>query len=477
MRKIDKQEIPKEVLSEFIKIGNALKKIKENNCIETIEEELYDRQKEFLNSDAHTKVMFGLNQGGKSRAGMFEIACHLMGRYPKWWKGIRATGPVDIWVVGETANRVRDTLQEKLFGKLGQMGTGMLPRVVIDEPNIVRKPGIPGAIERAGIKSDLGGLSTVQFFSFKQGREDFQGSTIWMVLFDEEPPEEIVNECKPRVAVLKGYILYTFTPLNGITPLYQDLIDNPKVCKIWMTIDDVKHLIEKDLDELYKGMSEYEIKARKYGVATTGTGKVFQFQEDEYSCEDFEISRHWRRIGGMDVGLSHPTAAVALAIDDASGCYYIYKEYCQGGSSPREHMRELSGWNVEFALDLHAFQRDQGGRESVAAMYQKEGLSIFKAANTAGSHEISAMKIRTLIGEGRLYIFKSCRKLLRQLDTYRTKEGADGRQKILKVNDDLVDAFSYAVMASAQASTTGKRNVKQNDITVIEPHNASVYGY
>jgi hypothetical protein len=140
-------------------------------------------------------------------------------------------------------------------------------------------------------------------------------------------------------------------------------------------------------------------------------------------------------------------------------------------------MRELSGWNVEFALDLHAFQRDQGGRESVAAMYQKEGLSIFKAANTVGSHEISAMKIRTLIGEGRLYIFKSCRKLLRQMDTYRTKEGTDGRQKIIKINDDLIDAFCYSVLASAQASTAGKRNVKQNDITVIEPHNASVYGY
>jgi phage terminase large subunit-like protein len=455
------ESVPKSALNEAIEIGQALKRLRETNAALSFHP--YPKQREFLDILSHVKVLLGGNQVGKSCTGSYEIGFHLTGRYPKDWKGIRFDRPVTIWVAGETSFRVRDTIQEKLFGEIGRYGTGFIPLDCIDESLIIRKPGIPYSIDRASIAHISGGRSSIQFFSYKQGREDYQGSTVDIIWFDEEPPEDIHNECKMRIMVRGGYMLFTFTPLMGITPLYDNLIQDETVIKVWVSIDDVTHIPKESLETAYAGMSEYEKQARKYGIATQGTGKVFQFDESEYVCEDFEISRHWRKIGGLDIGLSHPTAAVALAIDDESGCYYIYKEYCQSGPSPREHSVQLSPWNVEFAMDPTAWNRQIGSRESTAKMYQAEGLRVFKAFHDV---DPSITKIRMLISEGRFWIFESCKHLLKELRTYRTREGADGKQKIIKLNDDIVDSARYAVMASAKASISGKQ--APSKVTVVE---------
>lgn len=466
------ESVPKSVLNEAIQTLEALKRFKETNLALAFKP--YPKQREFLDILSHIKVLLGGNQVGKSCTGSYEIGFHLTGRYPKDWKGIKFDRPVTIWVAGETSFRVRDTIQEKLFGEIGRYGTGFIPLDCIDETLIIKKPGIPYAIDRAQITHASGGKSSVQFFSYKQGREDFQGSTVDIIWFDEEPPEPIYNECKMRVMVKGGYMFFTFTPLMGITPLYDNLMQDESVGKVWVSVDDVTHIPLESLENAYAGMSEYEKQARKYGIATQGSGKVFQFDESEYVCEDFEISRHWRKIAGLDIGLSHPTAAVALAIDDESGCYYIYREYCNAGSSPREHVAQLVNWGLEFAMDPTAWNRQIGSRESTASMYQHEGLRIFKAFHDV---DPSITKIRMLISEGRFWIFESLKNLLKELRTYRTREGADGKQKIVKINDDAIDAMRYAVMASAKAGMFGKPAVSKVIVKEWQPSGDSYSGY
>jgi phage terminase large subunit-like protein len=466
------ESIPKSVLSEAVQIGAALKRLKETNKLTSWKP--YPKQLDWLYDHHKTKVLLGGNQIGKTSTASYEVALHLTGKYPNDWKGIRFDHPIEIWVAGVTAARVRDTLQEKLFGPIGQTGTGFIPLDCIDKSLIIMKPGIPHAMDRAQIKHASGGLASIQFFSYKQGMEDFMGSTVTMILFDEEPPADIYGECRMRLMVRGGYMFFTFTPLQGVTELYDGLIQDENAFKTWIAVDEVPHIDQENLERSFLGMSEYDIKARKYGIATVGTGKVFQFEETEYVCEDFEIPRHWRKISGLDVGLSHPTAAVSLAIDDESGCYYIFREYCQSGSSPRQHCTQLSMWNTEFAMDPTAWNRQIGSQASVAKMYQDEGLRVFKAFHDV---DPSITKIRMLISEGRFWIFQSLSGLLKELRTYRTREGNDGKQKIIKILDDEIDAMRYAVMASAKASISGKGNIK-NDIKVVEWRpSSSSYGY
>ena len=78
----------------------------------------YPKQLEFFRMGAqYRERMFRAgNQVGKSLAGCYEDTAHLTGQYPSWWEGKRFLSPVKLWACAETAKKVREVLQAKLFG-------------------------------------------------------------------------------------------------------------------------------------------------------------------------------------------------------------------------------------------------------------------------------------------------------------------------------------------------------------------------
>ena len=72
-----------------------------------------------------------------------------------------------------------------------------------------------GTIECITIKNTFGNHSKIWFKSCEAGREKFQGSSLDFVWFDEEPPEDIYNECKMRVLDKNGEIVQDAT-VNAI---------------------------------------------------------------------------------------------------------------------------------------------------------------------------------------------------------------------------------------------------------------------
>jgi phage terminase large subunit-like protein len=445
------------VLKEFVALAEAMTKLRGENKARDFKP--YPTQRNFLDDKHKIKVMLGGNQTGKSLVGSYEIYLHLTGDYPADWRGIRFTHPVEIWIAGESAPRVRDTIQTKLFGALGQPGTGMIPKAAIPDDRIIKKSGVPHAIDIAYVKHKSGMFSSVQFFSYDQGREKFQGSTIDMIWFDEEPPEDVYNECKMRVMVKQGYIMFTFTPLSGITKLYDSLVTSDKVGVHHLTTDEAEHLTEEAKEEMFAGMDEDEINARKYGRATSGSRLIFPFGEDQYVCDDFEPSPAWRCIGGLDVGLDHPTAAVKMYVDDVADCVYFTREYSVSQKTAADHANVLKKWECEFAIDPSAVNGGTGGQASTADLYRSEGLKIFKANNVVWDRkgEMGSLHaIRLAIAEGRFWIFRSCAKTIKQMRLYRTKESTDGgTSKIYKLDDDCVDAVRYAFMAKDKATIPG----------------------
>lgn len=457
-------------LREALKLAERLRDIDKYNL--HLKFKPYPKQQAFLDSNSKIKVFLAGNRVGKTWTASYEVTCHLTGVYPSGWKGIRFDRPVNIWVVGVSGVRVRDTIQEKLFGRIGQLGTGMIPKDVIHEDNILKKSGIPSAFDTVSIKHISGERSSVQFYSYDQNRDKFQGSSVDLVWFDEEPPLEIYNECKMRVLDCSGYILFTFTPLSGITELYDKLLTDPKIDKHTMTMDDAVHLNEDAINELLDGMSDSDKKARREGIATIGSGKVFQFEESDYVCEPFDIPRHWRRVGGLDVGVNHPTAAVAMAVDDEAGCLYFYREYSKTGGDPVSHAAVLKKWGIEFAADPSTWNRSIATVESPAKIYIDEGLRIFKANNNI---EASIHKIRSLIGQGKFWVFSNLTNLIREFRMYRDKGGENGKLNIYKLNDDMIDACRYCTLAADKATVNGMRIESPIITETWKP--VSPYGY
>jgi phage terminase large subunit-like protein len=90
---------------------------------------------------------------------------------------------------------------------------------------VERSPGrIPLAVDTIWVNGRHG-ISSIQFKSYDQGRVSFQGTAKQGVWLDEEPDEGIVAECALRTMTTRGMLMYTFTPLQGLTPFVKTFLE------------------------------------------------------------------------------------------------------------------------------------------------------------------------------------------------------------------------------------------------------------
>lgn len=180
--------------------------------------ELYPKHLAFFAAGAIHKerAAMAANRVGKTEGlGAYEAALHLTGQYPDWWIGRRWDRPINCLAGGDTGTTTRDILVAKTLGPKEARGTGMVPRETLGK--IAPAPGIPDHVDYAKIKHVSGGWSTLQFRSYDQGREAWQGTERDIVWTDEEPPEAIYTEALLRTMTTKGMLICTFTPLRGLT--------------------------------------------------------------------------------------------------------------------------------------------------------------------------------------------------------------------------------------------------------------------
>lgn len=187
--------------------------------------ELYAKHLEFFvaGKEHRERLLIAANRVGKSDGGSYEATLHLCGEYPDWWVGRRFTAPVRAWAAGTTSEKTKEIIQTKLLGPDNARGTGMIPARAIHHVQ-PKGHGVPGAVGSIWVKHASGGLSVLQFKSFDQGREAFEGTEQEMIWLDEEPPLEVYTECVLRTMATGdgfsgGIVFMTFTPLDGLTPL------------------------------------------------------------------------------------------------------------------------------------------------------------------------------------------------------------------------------------------------------------------
>lgn len=180
--------------------------------------ELYPKHVAFFAAGIQHKerAVVAANRIGKSEGiGAYETTLHLTGLYPDWWPGFRFNRPINALCGGDTGTTTRDILVKKLLGAPEARGTGMVPRETLGK--IAPSAGIPGHVDFALVKHISGKDSFLQFRSYDQGREAWQGSERDWVWLDEEPPMEIYTEALVRTMTTRGLLICTFTPLNGLT--------------------------------------------------------------------------------------------------------------------------------------------------------------------------------------------------------------------------------------------------------------------
>lgn len=180
----------------------------------------YTKQREFHAAGLanRERLLMAGNQLGKTYCGAAETAFHLTGLYPDWWQGRRWDRAVRFWAGSKTGEVTRDGVQRYLVGEPkneDSWGTGMIPKANLESHS--RRQGIPNGLDSFVVRHASGGLSTLGFKSYDQGRQKWQGETLDGVWFDEEPPMDIYMEGLTRTNATNGFTMITFTPLLGMS--------------------------------------------------------------------------------------------------------------------------------------------------------------------------------------------------------------------------------------------------------------------
>ena len=431
-----------------------------------------------VKSETHTFIIddyVATHNCGKTIAGCMEMAFHLTGNYPEWFKGHRieprtnvTSGEKEIscWVIGTDTKTVRDSLQAKLVGTVAKEFTdGCIHADLIDRESVIMARGVTGLVDTIYIRHKSGCKAKLQFRSYEQGRGNLQSATVDACYCDEEPPSDIMGEIRARLGATGGFLYMAFTPLSGMTPLVQEFWahDNPDKFLVCLSAYEALHYSPEKLRKLeskYAGLSESERQARMNGIPTMGSGVVFPV-DDKDIWFDYEgkVPETWERIGGLDFGRGdHPTAVVWCARDPMTDTVYVYDCIETIRKSVAENaslMRRRGAWiPISYPHDL---MRDSGVSVSndklkqtegyrYKQMYEDEGVTLTptNAKTVEGSTkvEVGICEMRQRMLEGRLKVAKHLSEWFKEKQTYRY--GEDG--KPIKEKDHLLDATRYAII-------------------------------
>lgn len=429
----------------------------------------YVKQHEFHTVGVRERLFMAGNQLGKTLAGAAEAAMHLTGRYDDYvgpngerWSGHRFREPIIMLAGSESYELTRDGVQRLLVGppmNEEEWGTGYIPQDAIVDTT--RRSGVSGALDTVTVRHASGGVSTLFLKAYEQGRSKWQANTVHYVWFDEEPPEDVYFEGITRTNATGGLIAVTFTPLKGMSAVVaRYLMEKDEGASeravITMTIDDAEHYTPEEREKIKASYPAHERDARTKGIPAMGSGLVFPVLEEDIICEPFEIPDHWVRLGALDFGWDHPTAAVEIAWDKDADVIYLTKDYRQRQATPILHAAALKPWGFELPWAWpHDGNNDTAAGENLSKQYKDQGLKMLpeRATFEDGSNSVEAglMEMLDRMLTGRLKVFRTCGAFLEERRIYHRKDG-----KVVKVRDDVISAARYAVMMKRFAKPVRK---------------------
>lgn len=389
-------------------------------------DKVHEKQLAFHRCQKRNRWVFGGNRSGKTECGAVESVWLALGIHPYRQNRKDVFG----WVVSLTQQVQRDVAQAKVLKYLPE-------RYIID---VVMREGKKGAAEYGVIdyiivRNAFGGTSKIGFKSCDQGRERFQGTSLDFVWFDEEPPRDIYDECRMRVFDKKGDIFGTMTPLKGLTWVYDEIELNqkndPQVWCEYMEWNDNPYLDKDEIRAMTSSVSEQDQLSRRFGKFTVGEGLVYpEFDQSVHVIEPFDVPKEWQANVSIDPGLTNPTSCHFYAVD-FDGTIYVVAEHFQAGQSIDYHANKIFeiadriGWKRDckggFArlIDSAANQPHSRFRKrAVAELFCEKGILVNTNVNKDLYSGIQRIKSLFEQRPPKIYIFKNCVNLIRELKSY-----------------------------------------------------------
>ena len=458
----------KETIINLKKIENEMEKRKNIPIISYNKgEKVHKKQLLFHKCPKRNRWVFGGNRSGKTECGAVEVVYLACGIHP--YKKNKLT---EGWVVSLSRQVQRDVAQKKILH--------YLPEHYIEK--VVMLSGAQGSLESGVIdfivvRSEVGGLSKIGFRTCDQGREKFQGASLDYVWFDEEPPYDIYQECRMRILDKCGEIFGTMTPLKGLTWVYNQIYLNENNDKeVWyeqMEWADNPYLSKDEIENMTKNMSQDEIESRRYGKFRASSGLVYpEFDENVNVIEPFDIPKEWQDTISIDPGLHNPLSAHFYCVD-FDGNVYVVAEHYEAEKDVTYHANKIKeiadnlGWKRDRSgklvalIDPAASQKTLSSEKTVVELFNDNGILVNTKVNKDMFSGIAVVKsyLKNAEGRSRLFIFKNCVNLIREIKSYWWGDGDNP----IKKDDHALDELRYYLMTKPKNIFHPKKSEIQKD--------------
>ncbi|MFH1290712.1 MAG: phage terminase large subunit [Nanoarchaeota archaeon] len=352
----------------------------------------HPKQKEFFNSTKPIRVLFWGNRVGKTEGCAQEVVRYVLG------EKVGVYIPIEVWCACPSYDSQKETTQKKL--------EKYIPKKEIKHITYI-KAGTWGEIE-------LNNGSKINFKSYEQGREKFQGAGKKLIWFDEEPPKDIWEECVVRQEAGQQLdIIMSMTPIKGMTWVYDDLFMQTGRSDLYISTaswDDNPWLTEKQKELMSINLSDEAIQVRRFGQFVKRVGLVCSWWDREKNLMEYKSTPAYDYYEVLDGGFSDPAAWLLIGLD-GDGDLHVVDGFREKGLSDGEivsrrnqktaGLRIINGW-----LDYP----DERLQENLFKLGMKLERVEKQVGDTQGWDEIVAEKLASYgkiqrgTGKPRLFI-------------------------------------------------------------------------
>lgn len=413
---------------------------------------VHQKQLAFHKSTKRNRWVFGGNRTGKTECGAVEAIWLAIGIHPFKQNKKDVSG----WVVSLSTRVQKDVAQKKILSYLPQ-------KYIADIVMVSGKKTSPenGVIDTIVINNVFGGKSYIGFKSCEEGRDKFQGASLDFVWFDEEPPKDVYDECKMRVLDKKGEIFGTMTPLKGLSFVYDEIYLNSanddEVFCLFMDWTDNPFLNQAEIERLSKTLSHEELESRKFGrfVDKNNSLVYAEFDTSIHVVEPFDVPKEWFDKISIDPGLKNPLSCHFYAVDGEGNVFVVAEHYeklkpVQYHAQKIKEIAQSLGWpknrmgDYEALIDAAANQQTLASEKSVSELFYENGIAVNPNVNKNLFAGINMVKfyLKSANGEAKLFIFKNCVNLIREIKGYFW----GGGDAPVKRDDHALDELRYYLM-------------------------------
>ena len=295
------------------------------------------------------------------------------------------------------------------------------------------------------------------FMSFEQELDKFGGAALHRCHYDEEPPEDIREECLMRLVDFNGDEVFTMTPLLGMSWMFDTIYrpglkgTDPDIHVEIADMDDNPHLSDAGKQRALKGLSAEKAEARKKGRMIHFEGMVYpRFEEAKVLAPDRRLVGSLEVVVGIDPGAKEAGVAfVGFDRDNNAICFDELELHDTTTSIVCDRIRqklklwELDERTVQFVIDPAARQRTLTEGVRVETAYHMCGIYPAHGMNDRdGGFAI----IEDRIDQGSLVVANNCTGLFWEAERYRRKYHEEsGRWDVIKKDDHKLDALRYAI--------------------------------